>query len=365
MSQDTYVKQVFKQLHSIPEVGFKEFKTSQVIAEELKKMGYQIIEKIGGTGIVAKLDSDKEGPGFALRADMDALPYVINDEHLSIHACGHDANSSMVLATAKEIIENGIKKGKFYLVFQPAEEVLGGAQSIIKSGYIDEVEEMIGIHLRPMNETQLGKATPALVHGSSFRMLAKIKGLNAHSARPHLGINAVDAAVLVVNAINAIRLDPRVPHSIKVTKLKASGDAVNIIPDQAELAIDMRAQTNEVMEEMISKAKEAIFNSAKSIGAEGIIEFVGGVPAAEYDDEMVKIAKEAIEEVLGEAKGPIITPGGEDFHYYMKELNIKTAYIGLGANLVPGLHHPDMSFDQEALELGVKILKRVVLNRLG
>ncbi len=364
MSKNNYVAEIFEKLHSMPEVGFKEFKTSEFIAGELKKMGYEVVEKIGGTGIVAKLDSGKEGPAFGLRADMDALTYELDGEKVCFHTCGHDANSSMVLATAKEIIEKGISKGKLFLIFQPAEEVLGGAQSIIESGHIDELTELVGIHLRPIQETKLGQATPALVHGASYRMIVKIKGLNSHGARPHLGVNAVDAAVLVVNAINAIHLNPIVPHSIKVTKLKV-GETFNIIPDNAELAIDMRAQSNEVMEEMISKAKEAITNSARAIGAEGVVEFLGGVPAAEYNDELVELTRIAIEEEIGESKGPLITPGGEDFHFYTKELNIKTAYVGLGADLTPGLHHKDMSFDKKALEIGVKILKNVVIKKLN
>jgi amidohydrolase len=364
MNQKLYVAEVFEKLHGMPEKGYKEFKTSEFISKELKKMGYDVIDKIGGTGIVATLDSGKPGPYFGLRADMDALPYEIDGKEVCAHTCGHDANSSMVLATAKKIIEKGISKGKFFLIFQPAEEVLGGAESIIESGHIEEIEELVGIHLRPIEETRLGQATPALVHGASYRMIAKIKGLNSHGARPHLGVNAVDAAVLAVNAINAIHLDPRVPYSIKVTKLKV-GETVNIIPDRAELSIDMRAQTNEVMDEMISKAKKAIINTAQAIGAEGTIEFVGGVPAAEYNDEMIELTRKAIEEVLGESKDPLITTGGEDFHFYTKVLGIKTAYIGLGADLTPGLHHLDMKFDKKTLELGVGILENLVTKRFN
>lgn len=360
-----YVENVYNYLHTIPEIGFQEFETSKFIAEELKKFGYEVIEKIGGTGVIGKLDSGVDGPVFSMRADMDALSFEKDGKKYNVHACGHDAHSAMVLAAAKEMAEKGIKKGKLIVLFQPAEEVLGGAQSIIESGHLNEVEEMVGIHLRPIQETRLGQATPALVHGASYRMIAKIKGLNAHGARPHLGVNAVDAAMLVVGAINAIHVDPRVPHSIKVTRVQAGGETINLIPDEAEIAMDLRAQTNEVMEEMIAKAKDAIVNSAKAIGAEGRIELIGGVPAAEYDDRMVDIARCAIEEELGEVLEPLITTGGEDFHYYSKKGKIKTAYIGLGADLTPGLHYPEMSFNLEALQLGVKILKNVAQRRLG
>ncbi|WZL72184.1 amidohydrolase [Clostridiaceae bacterium 35-E11] len=368
MEMDTakaYVENVYNYLHTIPEVGFEEFETSKFIAEELKKFGYEVVEKIAGTGVVGKLDSGVAGPVFAMRADMDALSFEKDGEKYNVHACGHDANSAMVLATAKEMAEEGITRGQLIVLFQPAEEVLGGAQSMVESGYADGVEEMVGIHLRPIQETRIGQATPALVHGASYRIIAKIKGLNAHGARPHLGINAVDAAMLVVSAINAIRVDPGVPHSIKVTKVHAGGETINLIPDEAEIAMDLRAQTNEVMEEMIAKAKDAIINSAKAIGAEGKIELIGGVPAAEYNDEMVEIARCAIEEELGQALAPLITTGGEDFHYYSKERKIKTAYIGLGADLTPGLHHPNMSFNLETLPLGVKILKNIAQKRLG
>lgn len=366
IKEKDYVVETYDYLHSIPEIGWQEYKTSEFVVSELKKFGYEVHEKVGEkTGVIGILDSGVEGPVFALRADMDALQFEKDGKKYNVHACGHDSHTAMTLTAAREIAKSGIEKGKLYFVFQPAEEVLGGAQSIIKSGLIDEVEEMIGIHLRPIQETRLGYATPALVHAASYRILATIKGLNAHGARPHLGINAVDAAMMVVSAINAIHLDPRVPNSIKVTKVIAGGETVNLIPDNAEIAMDLRAQENEVMDEMIEKAKNAIYNAAKSIGAEAIIDFIGGVPAAEYNDELVNETSLAIKDVLGQSLPPIITTGGEDFHYYSKLLNIKTAYIGLGCDLVPGLHHPEMHFNKDALRIGVDILKNMVKRKLG
>lgn len=361
-----YVDKTYNYLHSIPEVAWKEYKTSKFVVEELRKFGYEVTENVGGkTGIICFLDSGNLGPIFALRADMDALEFQDESGKYNVHACGHDAHTTMLLSVAKEIIKKGIKKGKLYLIFQPAEEVLGGAQSIIESGLIDEVEEMTGIHLRPKVETELGTATPALVHGSSYRIVLKIKGVNSHGARPHLGINVIDAAALLVNGINSIRLDPGVAHSIKVTRLIAGGESINIIPDSADIAMDLRAQSNEVMEEMITKAKEVILNSTKVIGAVTYIESIVGVPAAEYDDELVEETRKSILEVLGQVKDPFYTVGAEDFHYYSKIKGIKTSYIGLGCNLEPGLHHPDMNFNIKGLYDGVEILEKLVENKLG
>ena len=112
---------------------------------------------------------------------------------------------------------------------------------MLDSGLLDDVDEMISIHLRPIQEARFGQATPALCHGASKVVKAKVKGLTSHGARPHLGINAIDAAAQIVNAINAIKIDPTVPHSVKTTKLMAGGTAHNIIPETAEMTFDLRA----------------------------------------------------------------------------------------------------------------------------
>ncbi|SDZ20589.1 amidohydrolase [Tindallia californiensis] len=363
VSIDAYAKKVYQQIHSTPEVGFEEHKTSRFIAEELKKMNYQVLENVGGTGVIGILDSGKAGPVFGLRADMDALAFEKNKIKYVFHACGHDAHSAIVLATAKKVSEQGIKQGKLYLVFQQAEEKLG-ANQMIDSGQLDELEELVGIHLRPIQECRLGQATPALYHGSSKRVDVQVKGLNAHGARPHLGINAVDASVMLTNAINCIKADPDVSHSIKVTRLNAGGDTFNTIPDKATLTMDIRAQTNEVMESILEKVKLAVEHSGKHLGGVGEITSINGSPAAEYDAHMVALAKNAIMEELGESLEAISTPGAEDFHFYTQRLGVKTAYIGLGADLSPGLHHPEMNFHQDALINGVNLLFNMTRKKL-
>ncbi len=359
-----YVDEVFERLHAMPEVAFQEHETSRFILKELRKFGY-IAAIVAKTGIIATLNSEKPGPVFGVRADMDALPFVVDGEDIAIHACGHDANSSMVLAMAKDIAEKGISRGKLILVFQPAEEVLTGARAVLESGKLDELGELIGIHLRPEEEAVLGIATPALRHGSSYKIKVKIDGKSAHGARPHQGVNSIDAAVLAVNAVNAVRVDPRVSHSAKVTVINSLGDAFNTIPETTNMVFDLRAQTNGAMDDLRKRVTGVINDSVELIGASAEIK-EDGIPAADYDDEMIDLAKEAIEKVLGRSLPPIETPGGEDFHFYTENLPaLRTAYIGLGADLNPGLHKPDMEFDQRALRHGRDILKYIVTNKLG
>jgi amidohydrolase len=359
------IASVYQDLHAMPEKGWQELKTSQYLKEALEKGGFEVTANVGGTtGVIGVLKGQEPGPVFAVRADMDALVFTINGQDQTKHACGHDANCTMVLSAALEIAKIGIKRGTLKIVFQPAEEVLGGAKALLNSGLLNDIEEMIGIHLRPIQEAGMGQATPALCHGASYVVKAKVKGLASHGARPHLGINAIDAAAQIVNAVNAVKLNPTIPYSVKTTKLVAGGTAHNIIPDTAEMTFDLRAQTNEAMKELLEKTTNAIKQGAMSIGAEAEVSIVAGVPAADYNEEMIALAKKAIETVLGQALDPIITPGGEDFHYYSTKGKIKTAYIGLGADLTPGLHSTEMKFNLDALVDGTKILALAIYDRL-
>lgn len=360
------VQELYATLHMMPELGLREVRTAGFLAEQLRTAGYAVQTGVGGTGVVGVLRGEQPGPVLALRADMDALRHLIDGKECAIHSCGHDAHSAMVLCVAEQAARQKFACGTLKILFQPAEEILLGAIALIDAGAIADVDAIVGIHLRPEQEAKKGQATPALCHGSSGRIEAAIEGVAAHGGRPHLGVNAIDAAAAVVNAINAIHMNPVVPYSIKVTKLLAGGAATNLIPDKAEMAMDVRAQQNGLMQELLKKAEAAIENAAASVGAKAVTRTKTGPPAAEYTGEMIELAREAIVAVLGKAGllPPIITPGAEDFHFYIKRKpTIKAAYIGLGCDLTPGLHHPQMKFDVGSLINGVNILQYIV-NRM-
>lgn len=249
--KENYVDCVFNYLHENPEPNLKEYKTSRFLADELAKFGYDVEREVGITGVIGTLEGKKSGPTLGVRADMDALPFDIDGEKKYIHACAHDAHCAIVLSTAKIIAEQGIYRGKLKIIFQPAEETLEGANLMIESKRLEDLEELIGIHLRPVFETKLGEANSAVYHAAAHRIKAVIKGKPAHSARPHLGINTIEAATLAINAVNAIKVDPLVPHSAKVTTIRSLGSAHNIIPDKTQMVFDLRAQNNETMSELI------------------------------------------------------------------------------------------------------------------
>ncbi|MEC5320719.1 amidohydrolase [Brenneria populi subsp. brevivirga] len=360
----------YRYLHQIPELGFQEFKTSAYIAAVMEAAGYKVIRHLNGTtGIVAELDSGRPGPVLALRADMDALGHIINGERVARHTCGHDGHSSVVMSAAQETIEEGlVKKGRLKIIFQPAEELGAGALAMVAGGAIDDVDMLIGFHLRPQEECPLGQAVPAMLYSANATLEATITGVPAHAARPHLGINALDAAVGAVQAVNAIHLAPDLNYSVKATRFLCDAGVTNSIPDKAVVCWDLRAQHNKPMETLKASVIQAIARSAAAYGASAQVAVLKEMPAAQVDDGMTALIAEAITETLGEQglAAAKTTPGSEDFfHYPIQRPRIKAGFWGLGANLTPGLHHPEMRFDPDALQIGVRVFKSCIAKILG
>lgn len=364
-SQSDNIKEVYEKLHAMPELGMEEHKTYAYLREVMEESGvFDEIIQAGDTGLIGLIDSGKEGPTIGIRADIDALEFDIDGKRTNFHGCGHDAHATMGLMSAI-IGKDLIKKGRLKLVLQPGEEVLEGARAIIESGHISDIDELYGCHIRPIQEATLGQASPALWHAASQVIKVTIKGKEAHGARPHLGVNAIDAGLSVISAVNAIHLNPAINFSVKCTNFHAGSGTSNIIPASADLIFDLRAEYNEDMEELIKKVEDAIEHGAQAVGASASITSSAGVPAAEYDKDLIDNLAAAIEASSSDLIDEIHTPGGEDFHFFATEAGLNTGYFGLGADLSPGLHSIDMEFDKSAIENGIEIWLNLIANRLG
>ncbi|MCL2601742.1 MAG: amidohydrolase [Treponema sp.] len=359
------VNKTWDALHAIPEIGFQETKTSAYLAEELRNSGFKVTEGLAGTGVLGTLDSGKPGSNIGLRADMDALVHTnAAGESVMVHSCGHDANCTKVLWAAKAIAAKfPPTSGKFVVLFQPAEETILGAKKIIETGAVSDLEYFVSTHLRAMDELPLGLVTPAILHGASAIMEMSITGKNAHGARPHQGVNAVEAGVGIIQAVQALHFNPSVPHSAKVTKFHSGTNPFNVIPSSVSLVFDLRAQTNEVMAQLKDRITNVACAVGQAYGAQVTTKLHGAVPAATKCQELIDIAAEAIKDALGEkAVAPTLpTPGGEDFHEYAVAMpGLKSTVIGVGADLTPGLHQADMKFAPEALLNGAKALAMTI-----
>ncbi|ARK30211.1 M20 peptidase aminoacylase family protein [Halalkalibacter krulwichiae] len=350
----------YQHLHSIAEVSWEEQETTNYLAKRVGQLGIEYSLFDDHTGLVAEWKGDSHGPTVALRADIDALWQNVNGVWKANHSCGHDGHATMVLYTLKMLMDIGYKpKGTLKIIFQPAEETGTGAKKFIDKGVVNDVSYLLGIHVRPSEELSLKEASPAIYHGATKILQGKVKGVQAHAARPHQGINVIDSIGAIINAVNSIKIDPRISSSAKVTMVRTEGRNYNIIPDEAIIGIDLRAQTNEAMETLFAQVQKAVMTAASFNGAEIELETLTSMVAAVPNKTMEQIIQKAIEEVLGKesVSPPLVTPGGEDFHYYAaRNPNLKATMVGLGADLSPGLHHPNMSFNVTALLDGVKIL---------
>lgn len=367
MAQELNVVELYNDLHQTPELGFQECKTSAYIAEKLKEMGYEVTTGVGKTGVVAVEKGSEPGPCVMIRADMDALPFKINGENKVIHACGHDSHCAMLLAIAS-CLQGHIKRGTLKLLFQPGEETLKGALSVIEDGVLDDVDIALGLHIRPATDIPDGTVAAALMHSASIFVRIDVEGFPSHASRPHLGVNCAEMLSAIVQNSGLLKFAPTLTWSMKCTKIEVGGAAPNVIPDKGYCLYDVRAQTNPLMKDMLEKLERCAQNTAQAFGGKAVMKLMGDViPACEYDDELVKEMSECITETLGADKmRPTSIGGGEDFHFFkVKKPSLRTAYIGVGAGATPGLHHPDMKLNPQSLDNGVKVMTAFALKYLG
>ena len=261
MAQELNVVDVYNDLHQIPELGFQEFKTSACIAEKLKQMGYEVTTGVGKTGVVAVEKGAQEGPCVMIRADMDALPFKVNGEDKVIHACGHDSHCAMLLAIASRL-QGKIKRGTLKLLFQPGEETLKGALSVIDDGVLEDVDIALGLHIRPATDIPDGTVAAALMHSASIFVRIDVEGLSSHASRPHLGVNCAEMLAAIVQNAGLLKFAPTLTWSMKCTKIDVGGAAINVIPDKGYCMYDVRAQTNPLMKDMLEKLEKSAQSTA-------------------------------------------------------------------------------------------------------
>ncbi len=356
-----------RELHQIPELALKEFRTSAYVAEKLEALGIEVQKNVGGTtGVLGIIRGGEPGPVMLLRADMDALPFTIDGKPCVIHACGHDAHTAMLLAAASRLVGR-IRRGTLKLLFQPAEETLQGAPAMLKAGVLDDVDIALGAHIRPVQDVPAGKICAGVCHTASCTSFVTVKGRGAHAARPHLGVNVIDLGCAIISSIQAIWCDPAKVWSMKATQFHADSGATNTIPSVATITYDIRTQTNEQMYELQDKMRAVVENTGRAFGGEATIAFRQFCPAAVYDEALKAEVAECICETVGaDNLAKDCGGGGEDFHFFKLERpKLRAAYFGVGVGAEPGLHAPDMHFDDTKLPLGVDVFEKMVMRHLG
>ena len=356
------IQEYFDHFHANPEVSWKEFKTTRKLQDIMNELGvrYNIFDDL--TGLIAEIGEGDEI--VAVRADIDALWQEVGGTMQANHSCGHDANMAMVLGALLYLRNETLTK-RVRFIFQPAEEQGNGSLSMIERGAVEGVSHLFGVHLRPAEELPLGKVSPALHHGAGIFLRGKIIGDDAHGARPHQGRNAMDVIAAIHQFVKSVYFSPFESYSAKLTNVQMGGESLNIIPGSATFALDVRSQSNELMDELRKRIDEGFASLSKLYNVGIDWEWTDYTPAAEVSDEAMEIALTAIRNVVGEENtaDPLHTPGADDFHFYtIRKPELKAAMVGIGADLTPGLHHPDMTFNTGALDIGARVLAETLKN---
>jgi len=362
-----------RHLHSIPEFGFEEVKTSAFVAEKLRAMpGIEVTTGIGRTGVVGVLHGKRAGSNrtVALRADMDALkitertglPHASNHAG-RMHACGHDGHTTMLLGAARELSANPDFSGRLVFLFQPAEEHGQGARAMIADGVLERfgIDELYGLHNMPGLAvghfgTRIG---PVMAAEDNFEI--RIKGKGGHAARPQWAKDPIVTASHIVVALQSIvsrRLDPMEQGVVSVTEFLTDG-AVNVLPENVTLKGDARSFTAPVQQMIEAEMRAQAEGIAKAFGSIAEVDYLHVFASTINHEAETEEALAAARDVMGDAAVNSAYPpmmGSEDFGLFLEHRPGNFAFIGNGVGVphcAEPLHNAAYDFNDDAIAPGV------------
>lgn len=382
MYKDAFEKAIKyrRHFHQYPELSFEEFDTAEYISKKLLEFGYEVSTKIGGTGVVAVLDTGRFGASIAFRADMDALP-ILEETGLPfeskrvgvMHGCGHDCHMAIVLATAELLSKvKDHLRGVIKFIFQPGEEANGGAKCIINDGVLKnpKVDGIFALHMMP--DIPVGTIAIKAGHMSATddEFYIKIHGMEAHSSEPQIGVNAIVIASQIVNGLMGITATNISPYDIatfSICKI-SGGEAINVIPDYVEMSGMIRCVEKENKLIIRDKMKLISESIASAMGGKANVEFISGFPSVNNDSGLTLDVIRAAEKSLESKEDVIIIErphlGSEDFAYYQEE--IPGAMFMLGCKNPDGetgtLHTSVLNIDENALKYGIRTFTNIAFD---
>ncbi|MDK2827496.1 MAG: hypothetical protein PWP67_286 [Clostridium butyricum] len=348
---------LFHEFHRHPELSNEEFETTKKIKELLGQVDIEVLDLPLKTGLVAQVKGNPNGPVVAIRCDIDALP-IIEETSLSykslsngkMHACGHDFHTAVVLGAAYLVKKyQGSLIGTVKFIFQPGEESGDGAQKIISTGALDDVDAIFGIHNVSDYEVGVMGLKEGAMTAAVDRFEIKITGVGSHAAKPEKSVDPIIISTNIINALQTIvsrNISPTDKALLSVTHVE-SGNTWNVIPETAYIEGTVRTLDEHTRELIPERMKALVEGIAKSYGGNAELIWHSGSPATKNDEEWTNFASK-----LGRIMGydvKRITMGleGEDFAYYQKE--IPGVFIVVGTGISEAHHHPEYTVDEKAI----------------
>ncbi|MBE9606414.1 amidohydrolase [Acetobacteraceae bacterium H6797] len=369
--------EIRRDLHAHPELGFEEVRTAGVVAAELTRMGVSHRTGIGRTGVLGVIEGSRPGPTLAIRADMDALPIAeetglpyASTEAGKMHACGHDIHTSTLLGVAEVL--KGLSDqiaGRVVLVFQPAEEILGGAAAMIEDGALDGVDFAIGFH----NHPDMAVGTFGFCRGATLAAADRfdliIQGKSGHAAHPHTTVDPIVAGAAFVSQAQTVvsrEIPPLQPAVVTIGAFNG-GTVHNIIPERVHLKGTIRTLHHEARDIAEQALKRLVDGLIAGHRVQCDFQYVRGVPPLVNDDKLLDATMAAVRAQFGSevVEEGIPSMGAEDFAYFAEKVPGFQLRIGSSA---PGrsdrLHNAFYQPDEDCIGLGVQALSRAALDIL-
>jgi amidohydrolase len=373
-----------RDFHIHPELSQNEFRTSAKICEYLDAWGIEYVNGVADTGVVGIIGSSNNEKTIALRADIDALPICeknsipycsINDGVM--HACGHDTHATILLGAAKilkEMEREGSLNGNVKLLFQPAEETIGGAKRMVQAGCMKnpKVDYVFGLHVMPYMDAGKVELKYGKLNASTDTIDIVIKGKSGHGAYPDQGIDAIMISGYVITAIQSLVSRNISPLNSIVVSLGTitGGVKTNVIADEVVIRGTLRALDDETRNFSQARIEEIVSNTAKAFGGEGIVTFIEGYKALINHDEVVDVIKENAYNLLGKENVLIKefpSLGAEDFSYFLDEAKGAFFHLGCGDSkngITANIHCDNFDINEECIKTGVLMQVENVISLL-
>ena len=373
LDQKSEIVALRRDLHQHPELGFKEVRTSGIVAQTLTDLGLEVMTGIAETGVIGLLEGKSKSPVLLLRFDMDALPI---DEKTGasyasktpgvMHACGHDAHTAIGVGAARLLAERRKElPGTIKFVFQPAEEGDGGAARMVADGVLENPKPNYVMGLHVWNEMRVGEygLPPGPMMAGAELFNVRITGKGGHGASPHKSQDPVVAAAHIVTALQTItsrNLNPLDSAVLSIGEIKA-GSAFNIIPEEAILTGTIRGFKTDVLNLVKDRFSTITTDIARAMGCEAEINLLQVTYPVDNDAELTELMAGVIRSIDTNAKinTTFQTMGSEDFSLMMRDIPGCFLMVG-SANPDQGLdyghHHPKFDIDEACLPNAVAII---------
>lgn len=375
--------EIRRKIHQNPELAFEEYNTGKLILNYLKQLDIEVTPEVAKTGVVGLIRGNQPGKTVAIRADMDALPITEenNCDYKStipgkMHACGHDAHVACLLGAAE--ILNRLKdklKGNIKLIFQPAEEGVGGALPMIEEGVLDnpKVNACIATHVWsdiPVGQI-LVKRGPIMASPDDFEIV--IKGKGGHGAMPHTAIDPIVIGCQVVNVLQTVisrKIDPLSPAVISICYFH-SGTCTNVIPDTAVIKGTARTLDPELRKRVANLIETTVAGIVTTMGGEYEFKYHYLYPPTINDNTITDILANAAVKIIGSDNliwGNEPSMGGEDFAYFAEKVPSTFFRLGCGnqkKGIIYPIHNSKFDIDEECLCIGAAVLAQFSIDYLN